>query len=155
MNHEELEQLIDIEFINIEQTLSSIKELFFIIDDNEPDKFQIAAMSKFISDVYNGIENILKRICKYLNINLPSGGFYHTELLLMFSHLKEEECPVLFDNIIFNYFKGILKFRHYVIHGYSFQIDWQMIKPSAIQIEPMVIKLKENVRVFLIKNKDV
>ncbi len=154
MSHKELTQLIDIEFFSIESTLSSINELFIMIGDDEPDKFQIAALSKFISDVYNGIENILKRFCKYLNIKLPIGGFYHTELLLMFSNGNKFECPILFDDEIFDYFKGILKFRHYVIHGYSFQIDWQMINSSAIQIEPMVKRFKENIRVLLLNNKN-
>jgi hypothetical protein len=155
MDHEELTKLIDIEFLNIESTLSTINELFFMIGNDKPDKFQIAAMSKFISDVYNGIENILKRFCKYLNIKLPIGSFYHTELLLMFSSGNKYNCPILFDDKIFNYFKGILKFRHYVIHGYSFQIDWEMIQPSAIQIEPMALNFKDNVQAFLLNNENL
>ncbi|MFH1049973.1 MAG: hypothetical protein V1779_03470 [bacterium] len=83
MTPDELKELINIEFAYIDLTNESIAELNSIIGAGQPDKFQLAAMSKLLSDIYNGTENILKRIFKYLDIQIPSGGFYHTELFLM------------------------------------------------------------------------
>ena len=101
MNLDELNDLVNIELNYLDITLNNIIELNDIICTSEPDKFQLAAMTKLISDFYNGIENILKRFCKYLNVALQIGGFYHTELFLLFSEPPKENCPILFDNIIF------------------------------------------------------
>ncbi len=106
-------------------------------------------MSKLLSDIYNGTENILKRICKYIDIPLPSGGFYHTELFLLFCNPTKQNCPLLFDDLIYNDFKALLKFRHYVIHGYAFHLEWNIIRNSVQNIEQMLNQFKKNLYSFL------
>ncbi|MBM2817409.1 MAG: hypothetical protein HW421_4171 [Ignavibacteria bacterium] len=145
----ELKELLDIEFGFLDVTLESITELNAIIGSKQPDKFQLAAMSKLLSDMYNGTENVLKRICKYLTVPLPTGGFYHTELFLLFCKPPKNNCPLLFNDLIFDDYKALLKFRHYVIHGYAFQLEWNIIKNSVQRTGFMISHFKSNVLSFL------
>jgi hypothetical protein len=149
MNLEELKELINIEFVNLDLILKSINELTLIIGDSQPDKFQLAAISKFLSDIYNGTENVLKRLCKYLKIPLPIGGFFHTELLMLFRTSSTETIPVLFDDTIFEDFKALMKFRHYVIHGYAFQLNWNIIVNSVKSVDVILNHFKLNVLNYL------
>ena len=80
---------------------------------------------------------------------MPSGGLHHTELLLKFSDTPSENCTKLVDDTMFEDFKALLKFRHYVIHGYSFQLDWNIIKHSVKKVDNMISKFMENTYSFL------
>ena len=53
----------EISFLDI--TISDIIEIFNEISNNLPTKNQKAAITLYIANFYNGIENILKRISKY------------------------------------------------------------------------------------------
>ena len=149
MKVDEFKELIEIEFGYLDLTIESINELNMIIGNNQADKFQLAAMSKLLSDVYNGTENILKRICKYIGVLIPTGGFYHTELFMFFCNPPKNSCPFLFDEFIYSDFKSLLKFRHYVIHGYAFHLEWNIIKDSVQKIKTMLEHFKTNVYSFV------
>ncbi|MGA2296597.1 MAG: hypothetical protein ABSG15_03515 [FCB group bacterium] len=149
MNRDDLIELVNIEFNYLDSTIASINELNDIIGRNQPDKFQMAAISKLMCDVYNGTENILKRFCKFLKIPIPSGGYSHTNLLLLFNNPANKNLPQFFDNDIFDDYKALLKFRHYVIHGYAFHLEWNIIKSSVIKIESIEKHFKENVFSFI------
>lgn len=149
MTLDDLLELIEIEKDNILFTLSNIDELREIFGQKEPDKFQLAALSKLMSDLYNGTENILKQVCKFNNYKIPSGAFYHTELLLLFSNKPDINLPTFIDCLIFEDFKALLKFRHYVIHGYAFQLKWSFIEPSVLKLRFMTEHFLKNVEKYL------
>lgn len=126
---------INTEFSNLDISVQSVHELNELIEDNEPDKFQKAAMNQFIMEFYNGIENILKRICKANNIQIPSGGDSHIKLFKLFCDNGHPELPVIFTKDIEDEFIKIRKFRHFVIHGYSFKIEWSYLKCSVKELK--------------------
>jgi hypothetical protein len=149
MNPEELKNMINIEFTYIDITVSEITDLYKEIAENIPKRKEKAAIAQFISEFYNGTENILKRICKYCNIVIPSGGQSHTELFQYFCNPSFSHLPVLFDDLIVNEYRNIRKFRHYIIHGYAFNIEWDLIKESLAQIKANYSHFKSNVNNFL------
>ena len=51
-----------------------------ILGDREPTVRERAAAGLFMADLYNGIENTLKRICRHCGVAIPSGGNWHVEL---------------------------------------------------------------------------
>lgn len=149
-----LREEIKIELTYLDSTIKSIIELRNLIADAQPDVFQKAAMSQFIIEYYNGIENILKRICKYHNISLPYGDDSHIRLFNLFTEGNTNQLPIIFDNVIANEFKQIRKFRHFAVHGYSFKIDWKFLKNSIYSIEHYYQLAKKNILNY-IKSHDL
>ena len=149
MNLDELKEMIKIEYSYLDIDVSELKSIHSVVADNEPSNTQKAATSQFISEFYNGTENILKRICKYKNVQIPSGGQSHTELFQLFSINTSQPLPVLFDELIIDDYRNIRKFRHYIIHGYAFQIEWNLIKNSIANIDSVYEHFKNNVKKFM------
>ncbi len=135
MKRTELIEEINTELSNLDITVKSIKELYRIIADKEPDKFQKAAVNQFIMEFYSGVENILKRICRAKNIEIPSGGDSHISLFKLFCEKGNPDLPVIFTKEIEDEYIKIRKFRHFVIHGYSFKVDWSYLKDSVKELE--------------------
>lgn len=149
MNLQELTEEINIEFECLDITIESVIDLRIIIGDNEPDRFQKAAMNQFISEFYNGIENILKRICKYSQIQIPYGGDSHINLFNLFITNGNPFLPVIFKPENIDEFKNIRKFRHFVIHGYSSKIEWHYLKESIGRIDLLYNQVKQLVLDYL------
>jgi uncharacterized protein YutE (UPF0331/DUF86 family) len=56
-----------------------------------------------------------------------------------------DALPVVFNPEIANEFKQIRKFRHFIIHGYSFKIEWNYIKDSVAKIVSVYQIVKHNI----------
>lgn len=149
MKQQELIEEINIELESLDITITSIVELRSIIGENEPDKFQKAAINQFVSEFYNGIENILKRICKYNNITVPFGGDSHLKLFKMFTLTSEFNLPLIFNSELEDEFTNLRKFRHFVIHGYSYKIEWQYLKESIGIIDIVYNQVKQIINDYL------
>jgi hypothetical protein len=134
-------------------TISSIKELNSLIAENNPNNIQIAAMNQFIAEFYNGIENILKRICKANNIPIPYGEESHINLFNLFVNESEKMLPNIFITEIVDEFKKIRKFRHFVIHGYSFKVDWSYLKESVTKLEQTYLIFKREIYRYIIPSQ--
>lgn len=137
----------EITYLNV--TIDSINQLNAIIGNSEPDIFQKAAINQFISEFYNGIENILKRICKYNNFRIPYGEDSHIKLFNLFVTGGSSTLPIIFIPEIVNEFKQIRKFRHFIIHGYSFKIEWSYIKESVTKIDSVYKIIRQKVINYL------
>ncbi|MDQ1265863.1 MAG: hypothetical protein QG635_1015 [Bacteroidota bacterium] len=118
-----------IEGINIE--IESLEQLFADIS-NFPDyqgeravtNYDKAAIALMLSQFFNGIENILKRILDYKSIKILNNEQFHLEMINSFSKNNNKNLPVIFTDDIINGFTILRRFRHYVFHGYSFRLEW-------------------------------
>jgi hypothetical protein len=143
--------LIDmqIELDNMEIVVNDTLALLQIIDENVPDNVQKTALSAFASQFYNGVENILKRIHKHYNIPLPVGDNWHIQLLQRFSLNSDFEVPIKFSNDLIANLNDLRRFRHYFFHGYSFNIDWDILKASISDIDKLFNSFKETLQISL------
>lgn len=135
MNQKLIEE-INIDLHSMKIIVKDINTLISEINNNEPDNIQKTAVGALASQFYNGIENILKRILKHTSVELPKGSNWHIELLNMFStdnyiknglklHIKEDLLAEL---------SNYRRFRHYFFHGYSHNLNWEIIKDSVKDI---------------------
>jgi hypothetical protein len=89
---------------------------------------EIFAATSFMTQLYNGLENIMKRIAKYYNAPLPKGDDWHRALAELFLQPTETPLnaplPILFEGETALRVKEYRKFRHVAMHGYSFRLDW-------------------------------
>jgi hypothetical protein len=155
MNLEELNNQIELEILDLNLTVDYIKELYGNIGKTEPDAFQKAAITQFVAQFYNGIENILKKVCKYRQISLPYGANSHIELFNMFVSNNNDNNPILFPDMILDDFIGIRKFRHFAIHGYAFKINWEYIKSSVSRIADIFDYFKIELYKYLAFERDM
>lgn len=70
-----------------------------------------------LHNIYNGIENILKRVVAAKNIEIPASVTWHKDLLnlsLSMGIISEKTCDDLYK---------YLTFRHFFIHAYGFMLE--------------------------------
>jgi len=98
---------------------------------------ELSAIATCLHNVYSGIENLLKRVIKYIKIPLPDSATSHKDLLtLAVEHeIIEQETLEALDEY--------RAFRHFFVHGYGVLLDEAQIHPLAQNL-PNVWKLFES-----------
>jgi hypothetical protein len=97
----------------------------------EPSLRELAAAGLFLANFYNGIENVLKRICRSHDVEIPAGGDWHLELVKSFCDPPREGLPRLLNAELANDLAPYRQFRHVVHHGYGFRLRWLDMLPGV------------------------
>lgn len=124
MKPTELAEQVDIEFEAIQLTLDEIASLRKNVSGHEPTVRELAAAGLFLANFYNGIENVLKRICRFHEIDIPASSNWHVELVKAFCDPPREGLPMLLDHQLADDLAPFRQFRHVVHHGYGFRLSW-------------------------------
>ena len=130
MNAAELREDIALEFEAIERTLAEINALSRDVAGREPTARELAAAGLFLANVYNGIENILKRIRLFHGLPLPSGPNWHVDLFRSFCDPPEGCLPLLLAPPLDATLAPFRRLRHVVHHGYGFRFRWDQVQPG-------------------------
>jgi hypothetical protein len=137
-------EIVEVEYENLEKIITEIKQGYSNLINIEPTMMEKAAMAHYLMSLYNGIENILKNLCKYHKVPLPKGEFYHIELLKLFSSSQDSILPELISENIRLEIHELRKFRHIVRQGYAFNFEWKRIKEGISSIHIIFQKFKQN-----------
>ena len=111
---DELQKQILAEKENVEIALENLK---LAKSKEEKTVIELAAIGTFLHNIYNGIENILKRVVVTGNVEIPVSVTWHKDLLnLSFSMgiISEKTCDELYK---------YLTFRHFFVHAYGFMLE--------------------------------
>lgn len=122
MKKQQLREYCEAEFENIDAVLS---ELFYIVipDKIEYSTAELAAIATFVHNFYNGIENVLKRIMMFENVETKDTPTWHKDLL------KTSLDRNIISAELYNSLSNYLSFRHFFVHAYSFTLRWNELKP--------------------------
>jgi hypothetical protein len=134
MNDEQIKREFKIEFEMMNLIVNEVEKLINDIDDNEPTNVQKAAIGAFAAQFFNGIENLFKRIFKYYQLDLPKGENWHIELINSFSNNSNIILPIKLSQDLISEIHNYRRFRHYFIHGYTFTLNWSIVKDSLKNI---------------------
>jgi hypothetical protein len=145
MTRQRLHREIDIELSFLERTVADVEGLLAMISDRAPNSVERAAAGTFLAQFYNGIENILKRICVAHNVTVSQGDQSHAELFQMFCSNQGTNLPMLFPDNIRGDFSILRRFRHFFFHGYSFQIEWEGIIIGMRSLRSIFEDFRKNV----------
>jgi len=99
-------------------------------------------MATFLHNTYNGIENLLKRTLRHLDVPLPQSVSSHKDLLdlaveqgIITQTLSEE----------LNAYRG---FRHFFVHGYGIMLDEKQLMPLVEQLPKVWTQFKTELMEF-------
>ncbi|MBI5787457.1 MAG: hypothetical protein HZA78_01185 [Candidatus Schekmanbacteria bacterium] len=96
---------------------------------------------------YNGIENILKRICKEYYKTMPKGESWHKELLLLAFNPPAGKIPI-FNQDIVSRLHSYRNFRHRFVSGYGFQLKGEKMLELTDNIDILWNDVKKTISVF-------
>ena len=137
------------EFENLEETIREVNELLLIVSKKVPSNIEKAAAIQYLSQYYNGIENILKRIIKYKKIPLIKSEQWHTELLDSFELNSNKSKFPLFNNTLMEHLNSYKKIPHVVRQGYNFQLDWERLSVALKYMEPVYNSFKNIITEYI------
>ena len=126
----------------ISRTLAELKNALPVEDKTA---LELAGISIFLQNAYNGIENIFKRILLFKKISVPDSKTSHKDLL-----------DIVVENgiISLELSESIDKyraFRHFSIHGYGINLDKKRIGSLAENIVDVYSSFEKEIEIFLKK----
>jgi len=84
--------------IEIESLSSVVIELTMLLKESDIRELSIrdkTAAGSFLAQFYNGVENILKRICRLKKVELPIGELWHLKLFKLYCNPTQKSLPLL------------------------------------------------------------
>jgi hypothetical protein len=142
MKLEALKEEISIELENIDTVVKEIVALRIDLGAREPTVREKTAGAAFLSEFYNGIENVLKRISYFYDVPLPTGDTWHIDLFKRFCTPAHEPLPALFDESLESALAPFRKFRHAFFHGYGFHIEWDRMQQGVLTVDEVLMRFK-------------
>lgn len=138
--------------INLELLTQTIQELVALQRDvagREATTRERTAAAAFMAQFYGGVENILKRICRYHGISLPTGDKWHLDLFKRFCDPSHKSLPMLFDKSLELPMAAFRKFRHVAYHSYGLQLDWNRMLEGIAMIQNVFQQFNSNLSEYL------
>lgn len=135
-----LEKQILAEKENVEKALNHLKDA---MERRQKTIIELAAIGTFLHNIYNGIENILKQTLISKNVEIPSSGTWHKELLNL--SLSMGIITGGLSDELYKY----LTFRHYFIHAYGFMLEETHLEDLAVNIPRVWSQFLSEIEKFL------
>ncbi|MFB0524890.1 MAG: hypothetical protein ACETVZ_05075 [Phycisphaerae bacterium] len=110
---------------NVQKALDNLKDA---MARKEKSTIELAAIATFLSNIYNGIENILKQVLKAKGTEIPKSETWHKELLDLSVSLGI--IPDKLSDQLYEY----LTFRHFFVHAYGFMLEQTHLEELANNI---------------------
>ena len=130
-------------------TVDELVSLHQDMVNKEPTLRDKTAAAAFLSQFYNGLENILKRIYRYYGISLPTGETWHLDLFQSFCSPTHSNLPQLFDQDLASALAPYRRFRHVAFHSYGFQLDWSRMVTGVENVKIVFEQIKSNISAYL------
>lgn len=141
---DEIFQEIKVEEEYILTTLKTLKEA---LERKEIGIIELTAVAAFIQNIYNGIENILKRVLKHKKISFDPSGSWHKDLLdIAVEHqIISSELSTRLDEY--------RAFRHFFVHGYGIMLEEAQLMPLAHHLPALWKDFELELKELLIRKK--
>ena len=105
-------------------------------------------IAKNLVDCYQGIENIFRRIALDVDLRIPDGSRWHTELLMQMAEPYADRQPVISQETL-ELLQELLEFRHVFNHIYGQKLIYEKTEKIAIQIEILFNKISKELSTFI------
>lgn len=133
MDTDSIREEIEIELESMAATLTELEKIQQLASRRSLTEIERTAAGAFLGQLYGGLENVMKRICRHAGIMPPRGPTWHADLLRMFCPPGARGLPLLFDDELAQTLEGYRRFRHLFVHGYGVLLDWPRMKDGVGQ----------------------
>ena len=124
---------IEVGIRQIDQLFEAYADLFERLQCESPDLVEITAVGSVLHSFYNGLENIFLSIAKEVDLDVPTGGHWHRDLLARMAESIPNRAPVLSYQLV-QELADYLGFRHFYRHSYSFYLDWDELEKLVMPV---------------------
>ena len=141
----DIKQKVHAEMENIESILAELRKV-----KDKPDKelVVLVGIGAYLQNIYNGIENIFKRIIPVLGQELPVGDMWHSHLLDLMAQPLPNHPPVI-SATLQDRLRLYMNFRHVFRHAYSFDLQWQKMSELVHQCDEILSLVETDLANFL------
>lgn len=133
---------------DIDKLFSEYELIFEKIENAIPDLFDMTILGSVLHSFYNGLENIFEIIAKNIDGIVPIGNKSHKELLHQMAS-KNNNRNEIFNEELYIALREYATFRHFYRHAYSFQLNWEKMKPLVDNIHTVWTGVKSSLRDFI------
>lgn len=137
-----LKEYIQAEIEKIRETLNRVRAVRSSGSESPPD-VEVAALSVYIHNIYNGVENILKLIRTHRGEKTQKTPHWHRELL------NSSRDQGIIDPVLWTDLDKLLSFRHHLVHSYVFKVEWPAIRSLVGTSETVVDEFERQVIGYL------
>ena len=137
MTIEELSRELRRELDHMERVVLELQALAEDVGPGRATLREKAAAGPFLASFYMGVENVLKRIARFHDLEVPRSERWHVELFEWYCEPPHARLPVLFDDRTAVQMGGYRRFRHVVHHGYELDLAWERMR-EGVQQSPTV-----------------
>lgn len=134
---------IEFKINDIDKLFLEYELIFQKIKAETPDLFDMTILGSILHSFYNGIENIFEIIAKNIDNNVPTGNKSHQELLHQMASENGARNEILSEELYFK-LREYATFRHFYRHAYSFQLNWEKMKPLINNLDDVWKETKSN-----------
>ena len=143
-----IKEQIKFKLNDIDRLFSEYELIFEKIKVEEPDLFDMTILGSVLHSFYNGLENIFEIIAKNIDNNVPSGNKSHQELLHQMASENGFRHEIISEDLYLK-LREYATFRHFYRHAYSFQLNWEKMKPLVESISSVWKETKNTMLSFL------
>ena len=138
-----INDLISIELKNLERLAKEMKK---VMNEKKSDFIRVRAAGSILHDFYCGIEKIFERIAVNVDMELPSGVNWHTELLMIMSVPHGNRKYPVIKHELMEELKEYMRFRHLFRNIYGFNLNLKRFKHLCVKMEDLINSLKKEIR---------
>ncbi len=117
-------------------------------ESGEPDLFDRTILGSVLHSFYNGIENIFEIIAKNIDREIPTGNKSHQELLHQMASENSYRKEII-NEALYLELRDYATFRHFYRHAYSFQLNWEKMKPLVDNLFEVWKDTKDSLENFI------
>ncbi len=99
-----------------------------------------------------GVENIFKRIAQGIDQGLPEGPSWHKDLADSMA-VPNNHRPAVISEELLAQLKRYLFFRHAFRNLYTFDLEWEKVKPLVANCKTVLDKFQKEIRAFFQANQ--
>ncbi len=143
-----IKEQIEFKINEIDKLFLEYELIFRKIEIQKPDLFDMTILGSVLHSFYNGLENIFAIIAKNIDGNVPTGNKSHQELLHQMVNKNDNRDEIISEEMYLK-LREYATFRHFYRHAYSFQLNWEKMKPLIDNIHIVWKEVKQSLKNFI------
>jgi hypothetical protein len=147
---DKLRPLAETELEQLRQLLERHEELIAKCEQEDPNFIECSALATMLHSFYTGIENIFTRIAREIDGKFTKTENWHRDILQQMTQTIAKR-PAAISEDLRKKLRDYLGFRHFFRNAYSFDYEWEKLRPLVLGLRSVAEQFDAELRVFMAK----